>query len=241
MNTSIQTAARNEKGFTLVELAVVMIIIGLLVGGILKGQEMIANAQITSTVAQAKSFDAAASTFRDQYNALPGDMATAQNRLVGCAAAPCINGDGDGRLDQALGILPAGESLAFFPMLRAADLITGMDGTNAVRFGSALPTASIGGGYTVGYVGNGVAPTGFTATEFRQGHYIVLTGQAVAVANGTGILTPSQAARIDRKMDDGLSASGAVLSETTGACRAAPGYAENDADQTCNIAIRIQG
>ena len=49
----------SEQGFTLVELAIVMVIIGLLIGGILKGQELIANARISSTVSQLKGLDAA--------------------------------------------------------------------------------------------------------------------------------------------------------------------------------------
>ncbi len=47
----------NQSGFTLVELAIVMIIIGLLIGGILKGQELVSNARVTSTVAQIKGID----------------------------------------------------------------------------------------------------------------------------------------------------------------------------------------
>ena len=50
----------NQKGFTLVELAIVMTIIGLLIGGVLKGQELMENARVTSTVAQVKGYEGAA-------------------------------------------------------------------------------------------------------------------------------------------------------------------------------------
>ena len=68
-----QKNMRAEGGFTLVELAIVMIIIGLLIAGVLKGQALIANAQVTATVAQIKSIEAATSTFRDTYASIPGD------------------------------------------------------------------------------------------------------------------------------------------------------------------------
>lgn len=241
MTTSMLKSMREEKGFTLVELAVVMIIIGLLIGGILKGQEMIANAQITSTVAQAKAIDAASSTFRDQYDAFPGDMVNATARLAGCAA-PCVNGNGNSKLGGAVGTVPAAETLAFFPMLRLANLLSGYDGTAGVAFGQALPSASVGGGYTVGYVDATVAPTGFAAANLRQGHYIVLTGTPTAVVGvGTGKINPSQAARIDRKMDDGQATSGSVvLDNVNAACLLGTAYAELLTGQTCNIAIRIQ-
>jgi prepilin-type N-terminal cleavage/methylation domain-containing protein len=76
-----------QKGFTLVELAIVMTIIGLLIGGILKGQELMQNARITATVSQVKSYSAAVTTFKDMYQATPGDMLNAGTRLVGCPGA----------------------------------------------------------------------------------------------------------------------------------------------------------
>ena len=82
-------AVKRQAGFTLVELAVVMIIIGLLIGGVLKGQELIANAQITGTASAIKGIDAATTTFRDTFATMPGDMRTPNTRLPNCAAAPC--------------------------------------------------------------------------------------------------------------------------------------------------------
>ena len=67
-----QKNMRAQAGFTLVELAIVMIIIGLLIAGVLKGQALIGNAKVTAQVAQIKSIDAATSTFKDMYCLFPG-------------------------------------------------------------------------------------------------------------------------------------------------------------------------
>lgn len=91
-----------QKGFTLVELAIVMTIIGLLIGGVLKGQELMQNARVTSTVAQVKAYEAAVTTFRDKYDATPGDMTNANTRIPNCGTAcnaasvtaPNLGGDG---------------------------------------------------------------------------------------------------------------------------------------------------
>jgi prepilin-type N-terminal cleavage/methylation domain-containing protein len=80
-----------QEGFTLVELAIVMTIIGLLIGGILKGQELMTNARVTAEVAQVKGISAAMTTFKDMFNATPGDMTGAGTRLVGCPGALGVN------------------------------------------------------------------------------------------------------------------------------------------------------
>lgn len=241
--TELQTR-KNEGGFTLVELAIVMIIIGLLIGGILKGQELIANAQLTATVAQIKGIDGALSTFRDKYSALPGDMLNPATRLRDCTAAPCNDaGNGNGRIDgQTLGNAPiiSTEGLVAFPQMAAADLISGVAITGGTpTFGSYLPEAKIGGGFWLGFTANGAAAGGITG--MRPGHYMVMNGLvgAVAAASETGI-TATQAGQVDRKLDDGNPDAGDVQAIGSG-CRVANAYQEALTTASCSLYIRTQG
>jgi len=230
----VETKSRkSEKGFTLVELAVVMIIIGLLIGGILKGQELIGNAQVTATVAQLKGIDAATSTFRDMYDALPGDISNAVQRLPNCINQCLIPGNGDSTLPGAPGTA-VGENLGFWAHLSAADLITGVDNSSNVVFGQGLPAAKVGGGLAVGFTFNG-ALTG--AAAGRGGHWVNLQGTPGIPASPS--MTASQAARIDRKMDDGAPATGSVIG--INACAAGAIYNEAQDQLNCSIYIRIQG
>ena len=64
---------QNQKGFTLVEIAIVMVIIGLLIGGVLKGQAMIQNAKVKRVIKQADELRAGVMTFYDKYSSYPGD------------------------------------------------------------------------------------------------------------------------------------------------------------------------
>jgi len=84
----------NQKGFTLVEIAIVLVIIGLLLGGILKGQEMITQAKIKNIISDFSGISAAFHGYQDRYRALPGDDLGAGARW---ATAPAADpGDGNG-------------------------------------------------------------------------------------------------------------------------------------------------
>jgi prepilin-type N-terminal cleavage/methylation domain-containing protein len=229
---------RSQAGFTLVELAVVMIIIGLLIGGILKGQELISNAQVTATVSQVKGIDAAISTFRDMYNALPGDLRAPENRLPNCdTVGGCdTDGNGNGRIDGDVAGDPTGEMLTAWVHLSAADLITGVDPAGGEVWGGVYPEAEIGGGYHLAFDSSG--DLGANAAS-RAGHYLVLTFVPDGAPDGTA-LTPTQAARIDRKIDDGIGTTGSVFDDEN--CSDDDGvYEEADPSLSCDLYLRIQG
>src|SRR3989449_5075772 len=82
-----------ETGFTLVEIAIVLVIIGLLLGGILKGQEMITQAKIKNAINDFNGITVAVTSYQDRYRALPGDD---QNATARWTTQSPGKGNGDG-------------------------------------------------------------------------------------------------------------------------------------------------
>lgn len=121
MMSTIQKIRKNQAGFTLVEIAIVLVIIGLLIGGVLKGQAMVQNAKVKRVVKQADEIRAAVMTFYDKYGVYPGD----ENN----AAIPPGGGDAQG---NANGRIENAERLEAFRDLSLSGLISGtFDGTNS--------------------------------------------------------------------------------------------------------------
>lgn len=137
-----------NKGFTLVEIAIVLVAIGLIMGGVLKGKEMVTNAKLKRIESENAGISAATFSYQDRYLQLPGDDSDVFQRFNIYTNAALVNGDGDGIIDgdwdvAATGNIDTGggtvESSKFFAHLRAAGLIAG-SGTDDNK-----PTNAYGG------------------------------------------------------------------------------------------------
>ncbi|RSZ60081.1 prepilin-type N-terminal cleavage/methylation domain-containing protein [Massilia atriviolacea] len=89
---------QRQQGFTLVEIAIVLVIIGLLLGGVLKGQGLIDSAKVKNIIQQSNSLSAAVNAYQDKFRALPGDDVLATTHVAG----PTTNGNGDGQITEYL-------------------------------------------------------------------------------------------------------------------------------------------
>lgn len=216
-------ASNTESGFTLVELAIVLVIIGLIVGGVLVGQTLISAAEQRALIAQIEKYNAAVSTFRSKYKGLPGDIrasAAARYGLAATTAGGTGLGDGNRAIQDPLGTnTPVGEILLFWRHLSEAQLINGTYGDditvstaqapNTIVPENDFPEARTGRGSHI-IVGSDVGKNYFGLLGLRNG----ATGGAAGVANYFPIRTPSlsgiDAYNIDQKMDDGLPLVGSV-------------------------------
>jgi len=218
----------HQAGFTLVEIAIVLVIIGLLLGGILKGQEMITQARIKNVINDFNGITAAYASYQDRYRAIPGDDARANARWAGPAPAPiAVQGNGDGTLQGLYNANPAGatpvtaeESNLFWWHMRIAGFIPGA--TSGAGVGSQ-PTNAFGG--KIGAQNAGGAALG-------------LSGLVVCSAG----VPDKVAIAVDTQMDDQASASGsirAMIGDSTTALVAAP--AGNYAETGTNTYVVCKG
>jgi prepilin-type N-terminal cleavage/methylation domain-containing protein len=113
--------SRRQSGFTLIEIAIVLVIIGLLLGGILKGQELITQGRIRNVANDFQSMTAAINLYQDRYRALPGDDAGAGTRWT-----TTTSGNGDGQIGGNYNSTTnTDESRLFWQHLRLAGLVGG--------------------------------------------------------------------------------------------------------------------
>jgi len=134
---------RKQSGFTLVEIAIVLVIVGLLIGGVLKGREMITNAKIKRIENDFAGVSAAIFAYQDRYGVLPGDDPSAATRFPGTWSAS-DNGNGNGNISGGWSSTNNGnESRKIWKHLRGSGLIAGpVDSTPASY---QQPSNSFGG------------------------------------------------------------------------------------------------
>ena len=117
---------KQQLGFTLIELAIVLVIIGLLLGGVLKGQELINSAKVKSMATDFKNIQVYLYGYQDKFKALPGDDRAASTHLAGAANATTGGSPGDAVIQGLYGSNTATEeSVLFWQHVRLAGLAAG--------------------------------------------------------------------------------------------------------------------
>jgi len=183
---------KGQQGFTLIEIAIVLVIIGLLLGGVLKGQELISNARVRNIISQQDGIKAAYFGFQDRYRGIPGDYPDnlAQQNIPGMTSAQCAAGIKCGGNQNGL-IDTTTEPIIAWLHLSKAGFITGSYDTAGTETSATVansPTNPFGGFmqliYDAAYHPSGTNPK---ITNIKTGKNIPST-----------IL-----AEVDRKIDDG--------------------------------------
>lgn len=238
---------RNSCGFSLVELAIALTVIGLLLAGLVKGKELMDNARLNRMVVDFSNTQAAMNNFKRIYNALPGDMPDAADRLPDCGSAPCNGiGNGDYRINKAgtsnsytssgkdSTYPTVSEMRAFWVQLAKLGMIDGIEPDytgQPNRPGVDFPETPFGGGYRVYSTG---------IEGLSQGMNVMRPSVSLAGTTGDAamLLTAKQAAQIDGKLDDRNPSTGRVRGADSRCWISSydsDSYLENDRNAKCNI------
>jgi len=193
----------NQQGFTLIEIAIVLVIIGLLLGGVLKGQELINTARVRALNNSVDGITAAWFGFQDRYRAVPGDYlaASAEVTLPGLVVGNGDGGDGNGRVGLAGAADSPKERALLWVHLAAAGYITGSYTDTAATIAAGTYANPIGtspdNGFGLGMVIDFSALANSSAVATHE----LLTGSGI----------PGEVlAELDRKVDDGRPNSGSM-------------------------------
>jgi prepilin-type N-terminal cleavage/methylation domain-containing protein len=221
-----------NHGFTLIELSIVLVIIGLIIGCVLVGQDLIGAANTRAQVAQIEKYNTAANTFKTKYNGLPGDIPATQAAQFGFTVSPRAGtqaqGDGNGVIEgiddtsTINGVFQNGETVWFWTDLSDARMIDGTFNSASATpttwgpsyyFGNSppvsliLPQAKIGqNNYIYVYSSNGSSYFGLSTSTSN------IDGDG-ALHGGIPALTVAQAYNIGKKIDDGFPQTGNVTAQ----------------------------
>ena len=213
-----------QSGFTLVEIAIVLVIIGLLLGGVLKGQELINSAKVKNFATDFRNTPLLVYGYQDKFKALPGDDSSATAHVAGAtlATTPAAS-QGNGAINGVWDSTTAtDESVLFWQHVRLANLAAGVTDPAAAGY---FPTNADGGRIGI--------EAGSGANPFITG----LTGSYVICSKG---IQGKFAKQLDITSDDGNTAAGAmraVLATVVGTTRGTTATATTSIDDTTNYTV----
>ncbi|MFM9890379.1 MAG: type II secretion system protein [Rickettsiales bacterium] len=237
---------KSRSAFSLVELSIVLVILGLLTGGILAGQSLIRAAELRSVASEYSRYVAATQTFRDKYFAIPGDMRNATafwgddntncpDAAVANGIPGTCNGNGDGILAAASANGATGEIFQFWKHLALAGLIegnyTGISGSGStidMTVGINIPKSKLSSGSWGVRESFGSFYPGFAGDVFAGsfGNMMQMGKSSSPTDNGGLVLKPEEAWNIDTKLDDGKPATGKVITRAYPTCTNATGVTD---------------
>lgn len=251
-----------QKAFSLVELSIVLVILGLLTGGILAGQNLIRAAELRRVSTDLNKYETAIYTFRDKYFALPGDFKDATKFWTAANAAPTTcrttsstttatcDGNGDGVINSVDGNTTFSERFHAWKHLANAGLIegsytgvTGADSAEDTDPGVNSPLSKItNAGPSLSYLGTALASN----ASWFEGDYsrVIHFGGDSTGSNIAAVFSPEEQWNIDTKMDDGRPGIGAIRSiESFTNCNtttvaATAEYNLSDSGKHCSIIYR---
>lgn len=228
---------KRKLGFSLVELSIVLVILGLLVGGVLSGQSLIRAAELRAVSSEYSRYVTAVQSFRDKYFALPGDMNNATAFWGYTGGAGCTNssgtaattpgtcdGDANGVIAFAASASQSGEFTQLWRQLSLAGLIegtySGLAGSGGVQhcvIGTACPRSRLNNaGWGVWGAGDYIGNAAFYAINYGN----AFTAGASSSTNipVTSVFKPEEAWNIDTKFDDGRPTYGKVIGGNWSTC-----------------------
>ncbi|MBP6095605.1 MAG: prepilin-type N-terminal cleavage/methylation domain-containing protein [Methyloversatilis sp.] len=201
----------NQQGFTLVEIAIVLVIIGLLLGGVLKGQELINSAKAKSLVNDFRTISTAIYAYQDRFRFMPGDDPAAGQHVGGeLATTPATDPHGNGRIGGSWNSsTTTDESFLVWQHLRLANLLTGT--TTLTDTANYSPRNADNG--VIGITGTAPITPASGATGSAA---LPMTGTFFICSDG---ITARLARQVDSTMDDGNTQTGNVraMAQSSGA------------------------
>lgn len=231
-------AHSKQNAFTLVELAIVLVIIGLIVASVLVGKDLIKSAELRAITRQYNEYQTGVGAFIEKYNGIPGDVKGSDYALTGGCDADSEGGDGDGLIEDSGGAktLHDGEVACFWSNLTTSgkELISGSyDGDE----GAAGATVNDVVGENMPQMAFGSEGWGVFFTSTKNYFITGVDGaQADDAYDTVDVFVPIEAYNIDVKIDDGVPTSGTVQSRdgTAGAPDTAASTNAGASTSVCN-------